>query len=211
MLLTDSRISTARTASTCWGVRARQRPRQASRRQSFPRMPARRGACCRQGSISAGIRRPFATKGGRDTCTVFAMTAAIEAAYKRLYGLELDLSEQYLQHVQKIQWLNGMAMLPAAEVQSETNGGGNLTWHVGVLQRYGIPLESQLPYVGAANYQDTNQAGDIPSGLDSATLTQKALDDFILSEGRNDLIPEALNHAVLPQTALAGADIARSR
>lgn len=147
---------------------------------------------------------PIRDQGGRDTCTVFAMTAALEAAYNRLYGVELDLSEQYLNHVQKALWLNSAATLPGAEIQPETNAGGNLEWHTFVLQRYGLPLESELPYVSFANYQNTDQAGDVPSGLNTAT--QRAQDDFSLSDVSHvDSIPEALTHTVLPQIALAGA------
>src|SRR5262245_19262897 len=60
----------------------------------------------------SGNQTPIRDQGGRDTCTVFAMTAAIEAAYKRLYGLNLDLSEQYFNHVQKAFWLNASPVLP---------------------------------------------------------------------------------------------------
>ena len=37
-------------------------------------------------------------QGARDTCGTFAAVAALEALYRRSYGLNLDLSEQYLNH-----------------------------------------------------------------------------------------------------------------
>ncbi len=40
-------------------------------------------------------------QGGRGTCVSFAVAGAIEALYKRKYGLNLDLSEQFLNHMQK--------------------------------------------------------------------------------------------------------------
>src|SRR4051794_38525581 len=62
----------------------------------------------------------FRSQGGRDTCTVFATTAAVEAAYKRIYGLDLDLSEQFLHHFQKSFWLALTQPLPGVEIQPET-------------------------------------------------------------------------------------------
>src|SRR5262249_53828249 len=38
-------------------------------------------------------------QGGRGTCWAFAGVAALEAAYKRKYGVTLDLSEQYTFHM----------------------------------------------------------------------------------------------------------------
>jgi len=149
---------------------------------------------------------PIRDQGGRDTCTVFAFTAALEAAYHRQYDSLLDLSEQYLNHVQKSHWLNASAVAPYVEVQPETNGGGNLPWLTNVLERYGLPEESALPYIGSGDYQNTNQLGDQPSGLDSLNLTQRALDDFNLNSTLSTYkIPDELTTIVFPQTALEGA------
>jgi hypothetical protein len=149
---------------------------------------------------------PVQSQGGRDTCTVFAFTAGLEAAYRRLYGLTMKLSEQYLQHVQKSFWLNSSASVPFVEIQPETNGGGNLPWHAAVTERYGLPPALALPYIGSGDYQDTNQPGDRPSGLDAATLTQRALDDFNLSDVLTTYaIPGPLTTTVFPQAALEGA------
>ena len=149
---------------------------------------------------------PIRNQGGRDTCTVFAITAALEAAYHRQYGLTLDLSEQYLNHVQKSHWLNSSAVIPLVEIQPETNGGGNLPWQADVLKRYGLPEESALHYIDSGDYQNTNQAGDRPSGLDSSNLTQRALDDFNLSSTLSTYaIPGPLTTTVFPQKALEGA------
>jgi hypothetical protein len=143
---------------------------------------------------------PVRNQGGRNTCTVFAFTAALEAAYHRLYGVTLDLSEQYLNHVQKAFWLNFTAPLPAAEIQPETNGGGNLPWHAGVLERYGLPPASVLPYIDAGDYENT------PGGLDAPNLTQRVLDDFDLSSTQATYaMPEPLTTTVLPQAALETA------
>jgi hypothetical protein len=143
---------------------------------------------------------PIRSQGGRDTCTVFATVAATEAAYHRLYGLDLDLSEQYLNHVQKAFWLNFNAPLPAPEIQPDTNGGGNLVWQALVLQRYGLPSESTLPYIDAGDYQNT------PAGLDDPSITQKAMDDYELSAvSKPYTMPEPFTATIWPQSALEDA------
>jgi hypothetical protein len=156
-------------------------------------------------SLQANLT-PVQDQGGRDTCTVFAFTAAVEAAYRRLHGVSVKLSEQYLNHVQKSHWLNGAAPLPGAEIQPEINGGGNLHWHAAVLGRYGIPGASKLPYVGSGNYQDGAQPGDVPFGIAGPAATQRELDDFNLSDVPTTYaIPEPLTMTVWPQAALEDA------
>jgi hypothetical protein len=157
---------------------------------------------------AAGDLRYFQTgfrdQAGRDTCTVFAVTAAVEAAYRHQYGLNLDLSEQYLQHAQKSMWLNASALLPAAEIQPETNGGGNVPWQFTALQRWGLPREATQPYVGAASYQAL--AGwTSPDGTAIANA-QRALDDFALSATPLTLLtPATIVTTTLPQAALEDA------
>lgn len=145
----------------------------------------------------------FRDQGGRDTCTVFATTAAVEAAYKRIYGLDLDLSEQFLNHVQKSFWLDTSLLLPGIEIQPETNGGGNVPWQFGVLRRYGLPLESELPYIGAASWE---QIGNWTSPTLAQILVQRGLDDFLLSATPvTYYTPAPITATVLPQAALEGA------
>lgn len=119
-----------------------------------------------------------------DTCTVFAMAAAIEAAYRRKYSVTLDLSERYLNHVQKSHWINFEALLPAREIQPETNSGGNLSWHTYVLTRYGLPQERTLSFTPDWKYSPQ---------LDDPMVHQRTVDD-------HDLSPE-----VFPPAALADA------
>jgi hypothetical protein len=146
----------------------------------------------------------FRNQGARDLCTVFATTAAVEAAYKRRYGLELDLSEQYFNHVQKSYWLNWNAQLPAAEIQPETNGGGNIPWQLSVLTRYGLPPESSLPYIDAASWQAVT--GWTSHDGNRILTNQRALDDFMLSASPvTYMTPSPITATVLPQAALEGA------
>ena len=105
---------------------------------------------------------PMRDQGGRDTCQTFGVVAAIEAAYKRGYGLDLDLSEQYLKHVHMMGLLNPAAILPNNEVLAGSIGGRNPIEVLSVLLKgYGLPLEFTVPYVAAADYQNPN-AGDDP-------------------------------------------------
>jgi hypothetical protein len=163
------------------------------------------GSICSSPPFPASVnlqanQTPIRDQGGRNTCTVFATVAATEAAYRRLYGLNLDLSEQYLNHVQKAFWLNFSAPLPSPEIQPETNGGGNLQWQAAVLQRYGLTEESNLPYIGSGDYENT------PAGLDSPTITQQAMDDFELSAvAKTYTMPESFTAVIWPQSALENA------
>jgi hypothetical protein len=159
------------------------------------------------GHASADLRpwqTGFRNQGGRDTCTVFATTAAVEAAYKHRYGLDLDLSEQFLHHFQKSLWLDSSAQLPTPDIQPENNGGGNITWQMAALTRYGLPLESTLPYIGDGAWQNLD-AWTAPMGSLVRT-NQRALDDFMLSATATTYFtPGAITATVLPQAALAGA------
>jgi Papain family cysteine protease len=146
---------------------------------------------------------PVRDQGGRNTCTVFAATAAVEAAYKRLYGLELDLSEQFLQHFQKSHWLSYQP-LPTPEIQPETNGGGNVPWQMHVLSSYGLPPESTLPYIRDGRWEDLDR-WTTPHGP-SIRTDQRALDDFMLSASPvTYYTPTAITATVLPQGALEAA------
>ena len=142
-------------------------------------------------------------QGKRDTCTVFATTAAVEAAYKKWYGLELDLSEQYLNHVQKSHWFLENP-LPLPETQPETNGGGKVSWQMTVLGRYGIPPETTLPYISDGAWQAIEN-WEFPTKL-QLTTDQRALGDFMLSATPVTYkTPTEIRATVLPQAALEAA------
>lgn len=162
------------------------------------------GQCGHQPGDLRFFQTGFRNQGDRDTCTVFAVTAAVEAAYRHRYGLTLDLSEQFLHHAQKSHWLNAAALLPAREIQPETNGGGNVPWQFAVLERWGIPRESTLPYIGSAEYQ--NLAGWTSPNPTAIDNDQRALDDFMLASSPLTLqTPSTLVTTVLPQAALEDA------
>lgn len=78
----------------------------------------------------------------RGTCGTFATVAAIEATYRRVYGLTLDLSEQYMFHVAKSTGVNYPRIYQYENQSSYWYGGG---WPT---DQYMLPLESDAPYAG---------------------------------------------------------------
>lgn len=152
---------------------------------------------------------PVKNQLGRDTCGTFATVAALEAAYLRRYSLTLDLSEQYLNHM--AQSMTGIAAdaqrdLPLAETWPGVIGGGGIGRPLGAMAiGIGVPLDTDLPYIGDTGYQEA-QAGDRP--LFSAQTTQRAMDDFNFASVSQSYIfvpPTVTTTTVMPQVALAGA------
>ena len=148
-------------------------------------------------------------QGGRDTCGTFATVAALEALYRRTWGLSLDLSEQYLNHwAQQFGTLNSSRALPQNETQAGSIGGGGLSRPLGALMRgLAVPPESTLPYIPDAAYQNVD-AGDMPSLNDwSQSYPQRSIDDFNLADQPNWYMyapPNITWTTVMPQAALDG-------
>ncbi|HLK16806.1 MAG TPA: hypothetical protein VKT78_18505 [Fimbriimonadaceae bacterium] len=106
---------------------------------------------------------PIKNQGARATCTYFAATAALEAAYKKAGVGNLDLSEQYLV------WLRNVTMLTddkqpappaltdprAHENQLGSLGGGSSVYNVQLMTHYGIGLSANYPYIGTPDYENT--------------------------------------------------------
>jgi hypothetical protein len=104
---------------------------------------------------------PLRDQGDRNTCQTFGATAALEAAYKRAGFGELNLSEQFLNHVGKTFWLHGnfadIVVLGAdgAEGQVGVFGGGGgapyirqLTGNLRTIAESLMPYRP-TPYTGA--------------------------------------------------------------
>ncbi len=149
---------------------------------------------------------PIRNQWQRGTCTSFANVALIEAFYKKTYGLDLDLSEQYANHVQKMGiLLNPSPALPRRENGLGMWGGGGVAWGLEHLKTYRLTLERSLPYIPFGNYENTEQPGDVPFARwqDSETHLQRDFGDFNLSDRPTVYyIPERLEVASLPQEAL---------
>lgn len=88
----------------------------------------------------------------RDTCGAFASIAALEAAYKRIQGSRLDLSEHYLHHMIKSTWLKEPATF-RYENQSSFWGGNDVETALNFLSSYPVPAENFAPYHSQAMLQ----------------------------------------------------------
>ncbi|MBD2252373.1 C1 family peptidase [Nostoc parmelioides] len=92
-------------------------------------------------------------QGSRTTCITFSAIAALEAAYKRAGYGDLDLSEQFLNHIGKTFWLHPRwnEILAKGEDGSETQvgafgGGGGVGYIENLARGFKVPVESLMPY-----------------------------------------------------------------
>ncbi|AUT01431.1 hypothetical protein CLI64_14100 [Nostoc sp. CENA543] len=92
-------------------------------------------------------------QGSRNTCITFGAIAALEAAYKRAGYGDLDLSEQFLNHIGKTFWLhpNWSDILAKGEDGSETQvgvfgGGGGVGYIENLTRGFKVPSENLMPY-----------------------------------------------------------------
>ena len=92
---------------------------------------------------------PIRNQLDRNTCSIFAMVAAVEARYRRQFGLSLDLSEQYAWHVYKSGTTLDYPNKYKYENQSSYWGGGG-SHGVRDLTNLPVPLETFAPYKSQA-------------------------------------------------------------
>jgi Papain family cysteine protease len=92
---------------------------------------------------------PIRDQGDRGTCYVFACVAALEAAYRRNFGLSLDLSEQYACQLGKIGELYPNYATSTVPHESNTTlwGAQGNSGFLNVICRCAIPVESAAPYL----------------------------------------------------------------
>lgn len=125
---------------------------------------------------------PIKNQKNRNTCSVFAFVAAIEARYKRDYGLELDLSEQYCWHLYKSV---GFAYPRRYLYESSSSyfDGGNAR-EIQKLANFVIPLEKYCLYLDRDEMKKLRDSipntGTLTWKKDPAqnTITQDQIDRF---------------------------------
>lgn len=152
---------------------------------------------------------PVKNQNPRGTCTNFAAVAAIEAQYRRQYGLTLDLSEQWVTHVHHLMelWTNKEGNLYAPSHTENAPGpwdGGSVTFNLQLFStlELGIPLEAEMPYLNRGDFGDTSKW--MPAILD--TSPQRLVSDLNLSQQQTTWqIPSAFQTTILPQIALENA------
>lgn len=138
-----------------------------------------------------------ANQGNRDTCGSFAGVAALEAAYKRLKGVQVRLSQHYMHHIIKSSWLTDK---PLFKYENQTSywGGNDTQTALKFLTKYPVP---QLRF---APYQSQNDLTAILSGLGLPQLrwssdprqnntTQAQIDKF--EYAANNIAQSARAHA----------------
>lgn len=137
---------------------------------------------------------PFRDQGGRYTCVSFATLAAVEARYKRLDPVKyanIDLSEQYVNHLQKMVSLSkDPSDHPNFRENQHGAWGGSNVYYLAHLfhNRYGIPPESLSPYIPDESYENTNEPGDNPRiDWQSQFVNQRVINDFNLDPDRLSL------------------------
>lgn len=122
----------------------------------------------------------FRDQRGRGTCYSFASCAAMEAAYKRSSGLELELSAQYNFHMNKVTELFPGYVTDARPYENNSSMIG-FQGSSGIIDKmvvYAIPDATAAPYLSATQMQAIKDS--IPA---AGTLsTQPELDAFEFDE-----------------------------
>ncbi|MER3553743.1 MAG: peptidase C1, partial [Meiothermus sp.] len=154
---------------------------------------------------------PVKNQNPRGTCTNFAVVGALEVRYKRAYGLTLDLSEQWLNHLQKMDALDTLDTVndstgdhrpkPPSLLENQLGlwGGGSVVYNLRLLSsgKLGIPEEGAMPYFSLNNGDSSMWNPPI-----SSSSSQRVIDDFNLSQQSVTYkMPSPLTLTVLPQNA----------
>ncbi|MEV4317171.1 C1 family peptidase [Actinocrispum sp. NPDC049592] len=140
----------------------------------------------------AGYQTSFKNQGGRGTCYAFAACAAMEAAYKRKYGVDLDLSEQFAFHINKAGELYDDYMTTTVPHENNSSYWGfqGSSDIVDKLARSAIPVESLAPYGDGPAWERLRTDNPGCGALDWNS-SQEQLDVFEFLEGH---IPTRSRH-----------------
>jgi Papain family cysteine protease len=137
----------------------------------------------------AAWQTPIRNQGNRGTCYTFASIAAMEAMYRRTFGLSLDLSEHYAFQLNKIGELYLDYMTNGLPHESNTSywGGQGNSGSLNIICRYAVPLESEAPYLMQEDLERLRVDLGLPrmAGANDAeqemifrTLPQETIDTF---------------------------------
>jgi TAT (twin-arginine translocation) pathway signal sequence len=132
---------------------------------------------------------------GRSTCYAFGTCAAIEAAYKRKYGLDLHLSEQYAFHVNKVFELFPSYLTDRSILHENNSSYWGYQGNAGLVSKLAvcaIPEASAAPYLPGARMKALKAATPACGDLDVKSSTQEQLDAFEFLETH---IPMAARYA----------------
>ncbi|SHF84771.1 C1 family peptidase [Streptoalloteichus hindustanus] len=157
--------------------RAIARADEVARREGLVQLPERKLA----GDIVllTQYQTGFRNQGARGTCFAFAAVAGMEAAYKRKYGVELDLSEHYAFHIGKAGELYPDYVTNPARHENNSSYWGfqGSSDIVDLLARAAIPEESLVPYLSGADMDRLRTSTPACGNLDWNS-TQEELDAF---------------------------------
>lgn len=138
------------------------------------------------------FQTPIRNQTDRNTCSIFGMIAAVEARYRRQFGLALDLSEQYAWHMYKSASLSHPKVYQYENQSSFWGGGGGQG--VREIWNFAIPLETQAPYRDFASMdalRRTIPAAGALAWVASPTLNLVTQDQVDAFEYSTSYIPTA--------------------
>lgn len=126
----------------------------------------------------------YQSQGSRGTCYAYAAVAAMEAAYKRAHGVELDLSEEFLFQLNKIAELFPFYLTgsPAHENNCSYSGAQGSSDIIAKAARSAICSEAAAPYRQEPDVEAIRTSDPSMGTLGWGASTQEQFDRFEFDE-----------------------------
>ncbi len=102
------------------------------------------------------IQTSIKNQSGRGTCVSFAVAAGIEAIYKRDHEIYLNLSEQFINHLQKMMHYRRNVNLPITETMLGNWGGSNVAYLANLLTYY-VTVPENEDYITYGCFEKTDE------------------------------------------------------